>query len=303
MRINGLDGAVLGVEDMSASREFYRDFGLDERSSGSFYADFATLDGTQIQLRKADDAGLPAAIAPGPTIRETIWAVADIESLNEIGNELARDRQVRRDEEGVLHTTDDDGYGIAFRIERRQPIPPQPNHLNIYGAEPGRPMNSRVEFAEAARPVSVAHVVVFTPDVARAARFYVDRLQFRISDKFRQDRGVFLRSSGSTYHHNLFLIQGPAHGLHHLAFPVTQFNDIILRGQTMLERGWLSKIGPGRHRIGSNYFWYFHSPCGGAMEFTADMDRADDCWVVKEWDYVPENTQAWSTTFSPPKKR
>lgn len=300
MLITGLDGAVLGVEDLSAAAEFYRDFGLSQQSTGTSYSHFATLDGTELALRKIDDNGLPAAVAPGSTIREAIWAVAASDNLAAIAAELSRDRPVHQDDEGTIHSTDDDGYGLAFRTERRKRIAPAHNRLNIYGAEPGRPMNSRIDFAEAVRPVSVAHVVLFMPDVARATRFYVDRLQFRVSDRFRDNRGVFLRSSGSTYHHNLFLIQGPARGLHHIAFPVTDFNEIVMGGQKMLGHGWLSKIGPGRHRIGSNYFWYFNSPCGGAMELTADMDRADDNWAAREWDFVPENTAAWSTTFSPP---
>ncbi|MDH7799023.1 MULTISPECIES: VOC family protein [unclassified Beijerinckia] len=300
MLITGMDGAILGVEDLSAAMDFYGDFGLTQQSSGTSYAHFATLDGTEILLRKSDDNGLPAAVAPGSTIREAIWAVPSADHLKAIAAELARDRVVQEDDEGTIHSIDDDGYGIAFRCERRKKIAPAPNRLNIYGAEPARPMNTRIDFAEAVKPASVAHVVLFTPDVARLTRFYVERLQFRVSDRFRDNRGAFLRASGSTYHHNLFLIQGATRGLHHIAFPVTDFNEVVTGGQKMLEQGWLTKIGPGRHRIGSNYFWYFNSPCGGAMELTADMDRADDNWDVRDWDFVPENTAAWSTTINMP---
>jgi catechol 2,3-dioxygenase-like lactoylglutathione lyase family enzyme len=299
MKLNGIDAVVLGVEDIGAGKRFYADFGLDSTAAGASFADFEARDGSQILVRRADDAGLPLAQAAGSTIREMIWGVGSATDLDEIATELARDRPVSRDPDGAVHSVDEDGYGIAFRIEQRRKPIPAANRLNIYGAEPNRPMNSRIDFLEAIRPASIAHVVVFSSDVLKATAFYVDRLGFRVSDRFRNGKGVFLRASGSTYHHNLFLIAGPK-GLHHVAFPVTDFNDIMLGGQAMLQSGWETKIGPGRHRIGSNFFWYFKSPLGGAMELTADMDRADDDWPVQDWDFIPTNTAAWSVTFNPP---
>jgi len=297
MRIDGVDGVILGVEDLGAAARFYDDFGLDRVESGSAGATFATRDHTTIDLRGSSDDALPAAVAPGSTIREVVWAVPDQTTLEAIAAELAADRPVHRGPDGTVHSVDEDGYGIAFRLSRRKPVEPAPNRLNIYGAPPSRPINSRIDFFEAIRPASVAHVVVMTPDVERAARFYIDRLGFRITDKFLNAKGVFLRSAGSPYHHNLFLIHGTERGLHHIAFAVTDFNDVIQGGNAMLRSGWETRMGPGRHVIGSNYFWYFKSPCGGAMELTADMDRADDDWVVGEWDFVPENTKAWETEF------
>lgn len=300
MPIKGVDAVLLGIEDLSAGGRFYADFGLNEVARGSTYVDFTTLDGSEILLRRSDDAGLPSAVAAGPTVREIVWAVESDEDLAEIARELQRDRQVVVDADGSIHSTDEDGYGIAFRRDRRAPIRAAASKINIYGAEPGRPINSRIDFLEAIRPVSIAHIVLFSLDAEKAAKFYIERLKFRVTDRFTSGRGTFLRASGSSTHHNLFVIQGDRRGLHHIAFPVADFNDVVLAGQGLLEHGWTSKVGPGRHKIGSNYFWYFDSPCGGAMELTADLDCADDNWVAKDWDFTPQNTSAWSTTFKLP---
>ncbi len=299
MAINGVDAVTLGVEDVDAARRFYRDFGLAEVEHGSTQALFNAVDNTEIAIRDLNAAGLPDPVTGGSTVREIVWGVATSADLERIAAELSKDRPVSTGADGIVRSIDDDGFGIAFRVTRREPRP-APNRANIYGAEPNRPINSRVDFLQAVRPQAIAHVVLVTPDVARAARFYVERLQFRISDLFRENRGAFLRPAGSPYHHNLFLIQGPQRGLHHIAFGVTDFNDVILGGKKLLGEGWETKMGPGRHVIGSNYFWYFNSPCGGAMELTADMDYADDDWEVREWDFVPQNTAAWSTIFNAP---
>ena len=299
MMLTGVDGVILGVEDLDAAGRFYQNFGLSRLEAGNTRTTFETLDRTSIDLRRVEDNGLPAPVTGGSTIREIIWAAPDQAAVDAIADELARDRTVVRDRDGTIHSIDEDGYGIAFRVGHRQAVEPAANRLNIYGAPPSRPINSRIDFIEAIRPASIAHVVVMTPAVERAAQFYTKRLGFRVTDKFKHGKGAFLRSAGSPYHHNLFLIHGEQRGLHHIAFAVTDFNDVVQGGAAMLRSGWETRMGPGRHVIGSNFFWYFKSPCGGAMELTADMDRADDDWVPGEWEFVPQNTKAWEMGFMP----
>ena len=201
MRIIGVDQAVLGVEDIDAARRFYNDFGLTQAENGASGATFRTGDHCEVVLREVDDAGLPAATAKGSNIREMIWAVDDATELQKIGAELSKDRPVRVDADGSLHTKDDDGFAIGFRVTRRRAITPARNMLNIFGAAPNRPANQRVDYNAPVNPVSLAHVVIWSPDIPRAMKFYVGRLGFRVSDIFQGDNGVFLRSAGSTDHH------------------------------------------------------------------------------------------------------
>ena len=298
--LNGIDSVVLGVDDLPAARRFYKDFGLAEADAGGGHASFRTLDASTLHLRSSRDPGLPPAVCDGPTIREIAWAVDDAADIELIGANLSADRDVQIDGDGALRATDEDGYGISFRIDGRKEFSPPQNRTNIFGALPNRPINSTIDFHEAVKPASLAHVVIFSPDVARAERFYVERLGFRVSDRFRQAKGVFLRAPGSAYHHTLFILHAPQAGLHHIAFHVRDFTDVMNGGMSLLKSGWAPKFGPGRHILGANYFWYFDSPCGGAMELTADMDRVDDSWTPRVLDLAPENTAAWTMSVSRP---
>jgi hypothetical protein len=50
----------------------------------------------------------------------------------------------------------------------------------------------------------------------------------------------------------------------------------------MVAKGYESFWGPGRHKFGSNWFWYFNSPLGCHVEYDADMDLHDSSWAARE---------------------
>jgi catechol 2,3-dioxygenase-like lactoylglutathione lyase family enzyme len=302
MKIIGVDRAILGVDDMNASQRFLTEFGLKPAEQGASGATFMTRDGSEVMLREMGDASLPSALTGGATIREIVWGVESKADLERIGKELERDRAVRVDVNGTLHSTDDDGYALAFRVSARRAFQGEPNSLNIFGSTPNRAPNVRVDFRAPIEPYTIGHIVLFTPDVDRAAKFYVERLGYRVTDSFKGGFGTFLRSGGSSDHHTLFLIRRPEKGLHHISYHVTDVNEVMLGGKRMIDRGWKTAFGPGRHTLGSNYFWYLQTPCGGAMEYAADMDRADDNWVPGQWDYGPDVVAAYSFTLPEPHK-
>jgi hypothetical protein len=72
-----------------------------------------------------------------------------------------------------------------------------------------------------------------------------------------------------------------------VAFEVSSFDQMMVGGTNMLEHGATSVSGPGRHSLGSNWFWYFNNPCGGDIEYFADMDRMNDNWEPRFWDKAP----------------
>src|SRR5690348_11078805 len=116
MDIIGLNAAVLGVEDVDASWRYCADFGLTAIENGSNGLNAEALDGTQLVIRAANDSSLPASIAAPPNLRETVWAVRDKSVIEAIAAELTRDRQVRLDSDGGLHSHDESGYPIAFQL-------------------------------------------------------------------------------------------------------------------------------------------------------------------------------------------
>ena len=295
MNILGPDALVFGVDDVDGCTRYLLDYGLKGVDVGAGGGRFEALDGTAVVLCRRDDPALPPVLGPGPAafLRETVYGVADAAALDAIGAELSRDRAVRLDAHGVLHSTDDSGFALAFQRSVRRPYSASAALGNAPGAALQRPMNDvgADPHAEIA-PRTLSHVVYLVPDAARAEAFYVDRLGFRVTDRF-QGVGPFLRPTGSSDHHCLFLIETPHKllGLEHFTFHLGSAGDVMQAGSRFVAKGHRSFWGPGRHLFGSNWFWYFDSPLGCKVEYDADMDRHDDAWAPRETPIDADSSQ------------
>lgn len=294
MQILGLESLVFGVEDMPAGRAYLLDYGLDERDAGPAGGTYEAADGTSVILRHASDSSLPPSNAPSPNLRETIYGVPNKAVLDEITAELSKDREVRTDANGTIHSVDDGGYAIGFQITRRRKIELPTLGFNVPGQKPGRGVNEcAASKTEIIRPRTLSHVVYFVPDIKKAEAFYQNRLGFRITDRFI-GLGPFMRPAGTLDHHTLFMIQSfNSHmvGMNHFTFHLGSGHEVLHAGWRFAQRGYKSFWGPGRHIMGSNYFWYFNSPFGGTMEFDADMDLHDDAWAPREMEMGSDNSQ------------
>lgn len=308
MRIIGPDELVFGVDNIEDCAAFLADYGLTDAGNGRFEA----LDKTALTVRATDDPSLPAALGTGSLLRLTIWGVEDQATLDAIEAELSTDRAVTKDNSGTLYTRDDAGFEIAFRITQRIPLDLPAELINSPGAKPGRAPNEVAANQDAeAKPRTLSHIVYFVPDMDVMANFYINRLGFVITDKFT-NTGPFLRPQANNDHHVLFMIQTPSHmkGLEHLAFHMKGPTDLMLAGSRMVEKGYTSFWGPGRHKFGSNWFWYFNSPLGTHMEYDADMDHHDGDWVNRETQltkdaaqlFLFENVGKWAPGGPPPGK-
>ena len=294
MNIVGLDALVFGVEDMAPGRQYLLDYGLKETEASDAGGTYEALDGTAVILRHAKDAGLPPANAPSPNLRETVYGVADATTLAAIAENLGTDRKLTSDADGTIHTVDDGGYAIAFRVTRRRHIVAPHIGINVPGQVPGRAPNvCAADKDEVILPRSLSHVVYFVPDVKKAEAFYQDRLGFRVTDRF-VGLGPFMRPSGTLEHHTLFMIQSfndHMVGMNHFTFHLGSAHEVLHAGWRFAQKGYKSFWGPGRHIMGSNYFWYFNSPFGGTMEFDADMDLHDDHWTPRAMPPGADNSQ------------
>ena len=139
----------------------------------------------------------------------------------------------------------------------------------------------------------MTHTVFMIDEVDKIVPFYTERLGFIASDSY-PGRGYFLRGGASNHHHDLFLLNvGKKRGFHHLAFELSSIHELFGGGLNMTRRGWRTALGPGRHPISSCYFWYFHSPCGGAAEYDFDSDVVDERWVPGQFQQTPELFAEW----------
>ena len=284
MNIIGPDLLVFGVDDVAACRQFLVDYGLRPVSVDERGGRFVALDGTGVEVRHKDDPGLPPPLGTASALRQTVYGVADTATLDAIARELGKDRDVKRLSSGALATVDDAGFGLGFQVTVRQPFELEGERINAPGAPQQRAPNVVGAKPDAdIKPRTLSHVVYFVPDAHKAEAFYVERLGFVCTDRF-VNTGPFLRPAGTLDHHTLFMIQTPPFmkGCEHFTFHLGGPTEVLQAGRRLEQKGYQTFWGPGRHLLGSNWFWYFNSPLGCHVEYDADMDLHDNEWVARE---------------------
>ena len=305
MQISGLDYLVFGVDDLVGAQRYLEDFGLapvDQDETGGLYE---ALDGTGIILRKRDDPRLPEALSTRSMLRQQVLGVRDASAIDAMEAELAKDRRVTRLADGSIEFRDPLGFNLKVQITRRRPLDLPAEKINAPGAPAQRAANEIGVWEDMpARPRSLSHVVLFVPDMDKIVAFYTGRLGFRITDVLT-GAGPFLRPAANDDHHTHFFIRTPEYmqGCEHLAFHMGGPTELMVAGSRFTRKGYQSFWGPGRHKFGSNWFWYFNSPLGCHVEYDADMDKHDDSWVAREAPSGPEASQIfllqWREKWAP----
>jgi catechol 2,3-dioxygenase-like lactoylglutathione lyase family enzyme len=293
MPINRIEALTYGVEDIALGTRYLEDLGLEVVERGTHATTLRMLENQIIELRLIDDAALPPALVSGPTMREATWGVENKADLDVLGAELSKDRKVRTDNSGTLHSVDDSGFAIAFRVSTPTPIHSEPILSNVSGSAPR--VNKPLERVERARPIRILHLGfnIRKQNHEATAAFYRDRLQFRLTDRI-VPAGDFMRCPGSRDHHNIVLFhRADKLEFGHFAFEVRSIDEIIVGGQYMQHKGWKAGKTPSRHILGSNLNWFFHNPCGGNVEITADFDQVDDRWTPRIFEKHP-GVEAWN---------
>lgn len=293
--INGIKTLKFGVADMAKSAQYLRDFGLTEVHGAISDAHcFQTQDGAQVQVYPIDDARLPAAFEQGSTLREITWAVNRACDLERLAVNLQDAPHFVRDGDALV-CQDPNGLFLRFEVATLKYVPEAISEgINQYGQI--NRVNAASPVYEKAEPMAIGHVVFFTPDLSTAQAFYEEKLGFHLSDAYN-DRGAFLRCSAEGWHHSLFLLKlphKPNAGLNHVAFVVRDIHEVIGGGLNMNRLKWDSFIGPGRHPISSAYFWYVHSPLGGAFEYYTNDDYLTAQWQPRFYDYALELFTEWA---------
>ncbi|MGO2504608.1 MAG: VOC family protein [Psychrobacter alimentarius] len=293
--INGIKTLKFGVEDREKCQNFAIDFGLEAVSSDiEGTTKFSMDNGSAIYVYGKDDARLPPAFEEGSTLREVTWAVDNQESFDKLKNNL-QGVDGYKAETDILYCRDPNGLTLSFEICVMQTsLDKASAGINQYGSI--NRINQASPVYEQASPLGVGHVVLFSPNLAAAQTFYEDKLGFYLSDAYN-NRGAFLRCSAEGWHHNLFLLKLPNRetpGLNHVAFIVRDIHEVIGGGLHMNRKKWDSFIGPGRHPVSSAYFWYVHSPFGGAFEYYTNDDYLTPEWQARHYDYSLDLFTEWA---------
>ena len=290
--ILGIDCVVYGSPDLAMAKKIYSDWGLHPRSETDQKLEFTCGNGGEIIVWNENAPGLPPRFKDGSNFREVLWGVASAESLRAIGAELASDREVREDADGTLHSVDDSGVNIGFRVSRCGDNKPAEEPIyNTIGNY--RRIDRRATIHDRAMPWRMGHIGFRVDNVLGLERFYMERLGFWLSDRYAEGGASFLRCSRKNDHHNLFLSRSPSTDtmFHHVAFEVRDIHEVFGGGLAFSRAGWDTQVGPGRHPVSSSYFWYFKNPLGGAIEYFSDTDIATEAW--QPVDYAEPKFSEW----------
>jgi len=282
MTITRVERVVYGVTDLGECARFFTDFGL-ERGEGTR---FLTPTGQVVELRAADDPSLLQAAEGGSTIREVVWGVDTAGALAELAAALG----AAPGADGEVHTTDETGFGVGLAVSVPRAWRGERPGVNRTGA--ATRWNQPVEHPGRVRPIRLCHVALNIPKAGKdqAVAFYTERLGFVPTDRVR-DVGVFMRAPGDTDHHTLLLgHRADRAGVNHTAYEVATVDEVIVGANDMIDRGWQEARRLGRHTIGSNFFRFIHAPCGGRIEFAADMDRVDESYGPRDHEQTPPHT-------------
>jgi catechol 2,3-dioxygenase len=271
--VHSLDHFVLDVPDLGAARTFYGGFGLDVRDEGD-----------DLGLYAFESAHRWARVRRGPRKQLhslTFGAYADdmprfAERLATLGVERI-DSPTAGDRD-ALWFRDHDGRAVAIAVAAKC-SPDAKVRTTFESCAAGRRGACNRSGAPIVRPRRLSHVLMFTPDVDRAIAFYRDVLGMRLADRSGDGIGFMYAIHGSD-HHMIAFAKSNAPGYHHSSWDVPSLEDVGLGGMQMADKGFRHGWGPGRHVLGSNYFWYVQDPWGSFAEFSSDIDYVpcDSTW-------------------------
>lgn len=149
-------------------------------------------------------------------------------------------------------------------------------------------------------PVKLSHIVFNTTDLETSVKWYIDNLDFAISDGLSHpEMGTimyFLRCNNA--HHSLAIATGPHASLHHMSFEMRGIEEWMRGAGKILRSGTRMVWGPGRHNAGDNTFAYFLSPAKNTVEYTTELAiiEDEDKWHPSVLDVTLVSTQdQWGT--------
>ena len=202
MAFVGIDSVVFGAPDVRRACKLFSDWGLTKLRGGRAGAVLETAIGSQVVVRPENSPRLPPKMSGGSNFREIVWGISSRKHLDAIAGELARDREVRADQDGTLRAVDDCGINIGFRVwTHRTERPGRGTPFNSPGHR--QRVDAAANAYERAHPQRMGHLAFFVPDVRTGERFY-RRLGFWLSDRYAGGAAVFLRHAAQSDHHNLF---------------------------------------------------------------------------------------------------
>ena len=150
------------------------------------------------------------------------------------------------------------------------------------------------------RPAGIdglAHVGLRSTDPARDEIFWTSVLGARISDRI----GVAPMLRFDEVHHRVALMQSGKPGIHHVAFQVGTFDDVMRNWYFLKDSAVRVVFGPGREPTSSAIFVYFEGPDGVLFEYCAGAKAipADSNPRPRQFPNAPRSFCMWGGKPNP----
>lgn len=138
-------------------------------------------------------------------------------------------------------------------------------------------------------PPRIDHLFLMCEDVDATTSFFVDLLDFRVTEMILADDGhqlaTFLERSHRS--HDLAFVVGPQAAFHHVGFWVDNWNDLRNAADICAYHGVRIDAGPTRHGATRGWGLYFFDPAGNRNEvytggYYTDPDRPPIVWTEAE---------------------
>ncbi|WP_045520688.1 VOC family protein [Neobacillus niacini] len=117
----------------------------------------------------------------------------------------------------------------------------------------------------------LGHVVLNCVDVESTLKFFVEKLNFIVSDHLGEN--AWMRCFPNKFHHSFALIKSTENKLHHVNFMVQDIDDIGISRNRILNGDVPIAFGPGRHEPSESIFFYFLDPDGMTLEYSFGMEE------------------------------
>ena len=278
--VTALRSVELGVTDLRRSVTFYREcWGLRPVAEGPGYC-FLRATGPEHHV-------LVLRERPTPMLIRINFAAASPRAVQKLHGEFKSIGVAVRAEPGPIEDPGG-GYGFAFpdRAGRELRI------LTDIATH-----TDAVDAPDRARKLS--HVVLNSTDADADAAFFLDVLDFRLSDQTAMME--FLRCNAD--HHSVAFVRADNVSLNHMAFEMPDWEAVMRGAGRMKENGHALEWGVGRHGPGNNVFAYFIEPDGFVIEYTAELQRIDEALhkpgKPQDWARPPNRLDQWGLAGAP----
>lgn len=264
--IHSVDHFALEVPSLDDGRRFFDAFGLDVRAeAGGLALRTFTSEHVWVRLFRGDHKRLAY-------LSLACW-VDEFDALCQqavAAGATAADPATRYVTAEGRWFHDPDGNLIQLKAGPKV-SPCAMAHAGVITSDPNERAMVNRSRAPKVHPRHLSHVLMFTPDIERAIRFWSAGFGLRLSDR-GGDAVAFLHGRHGSDHHLIAFVASTARGWHHSAWDVNGVDEVGRGSEQMRDAGYTEGWGVGRHVLGSNFFRYVRDPWGSFAEYSSNID-------------------------------